>query len=402
MNGVVVLDVALVALLAAYAWSGWRQGFVSAALGMLGLVAGGVLAVRVVPGLAEDYGGIPRGSTASVLLLVGSAVVLAAAGQVVMLALAHRIGRALDVPGFRVVDSALGLVAVLVTSVLVVWVIAGSLVAGGPPGVRSLVGRSAVVSAVDDIVPGSAQRLVDGVVRALDREGFPRVFEGSAQEPIQAVPAPDPELTRDPDVQRALDSVVHLRAEAPSCGRAQVGTGWVLAPGRVATNAHVVAGSDVVAVRIRDEGPTLDGRIVAIDPARDVAVLDVPGLDAPELDRGSPLAAGDDAVVAGFPLDDGLWVGGARVRAVLDARGTDIYRQPGVNREVYSLRAQVRRGASGGPMLDTGGRVVGMVFATSRDDPDTGYALTLAEMAPVLRDGASARAEVDSGACSVA
>lgn len=401
MNGVVALDVGLVALLAAYAWSGWRQGFVSAVLGAIGLIGGASLAVRVVPGLAQEQWGIERGSTASVLLLVGSALVLAITGQLLMVALARRIRDAVDAPGFRVLDSALGLVAVLVTSVLVLWVVAGALAAGGPPGIRSVVSRSSVVAAVDDVVPRSADRLVDAVIRALDREGFPRVFDGVRQEPILAVPPPDAALARDPDVRRALDSVVHLRADAPACGRAQVGTGWVLSPGRVATNAHVVAGSDSVAVRVRDRGPTLRGRVVAIDAARDVAVLDVPGLSAPALDRGSPLVAGDGGVIAGFPLDDGLWVGGARVRAVLEASGTDIYQHPGVTREVYSLRAQVRRGASGGPLLDSAGRVVGMVFATSRDDPATGYALTLAEMGPVLRDGSAASSAVPTGACSV-
>ena len=89
------------------------------------------------------------------------------------------------------------------------------------------------------------------------------------------------------------------------------------------------------------------------------------------------------------------------MRAVLEASGTDIYQHPGVTREVYSLRAQVRRGASGGPLLDSAGRVVGMVFATSRDDPATGYALTLAEMGPVLRDGSAASSAVPTGACSV-
>ena len=106
------------------------------------------------------------------------------------------------------------------------------------------------------------------------------------------------------------------------------------------------------------------------------------------------------AVVAGFPGDDGLWVGGARVRDVLTAQGADIYGNPGVVREVYSLRAQVRRGASGGPVLDPSGAVVGMVFATSLDDPDTGYALTLDEISAVLAQGSVTSAPVATGQCT--
>jgi S1-C subfamily serine protease len=179
-----------------------------------------------------------------------------------------------------------------------------------------------------------------------------------------------------------------------------VGSGWVLSPGRVVTNAHVVAGADTVRVRVRDTGRERDARVVAFDPRRDVAVLDVPGLDAGRLTQGAPLDSGDAAVVAGFPGDDGLWVGAARVRGTLTARGEDIYGRTGVVREIYSLRAQVRRGASGGPVLDQQGRVVGMVFATSLDDPDTGYALTLEELAPVLQRGTTATDRVGTGDCA--
>ena len=85
------------------------------------------------------------------------------------------------------------------------------------------------------------------------------------------------------------------------------------------------------------------------------------------------------------------------MRSTLTARGADIYGSPGVVREVYSLRAQVRRGASGGPVLDPNGAVVGMVFATSLDDPDTGYALTLREISPVVRLASSSA--VSTGTC---
>ncbi len=103
--------------------------------------------------------------------------------------------------------------------------------------------------------------------------------------------------------------------------------------------------------------------------------------------------------MAGFPGDQGLSVGAARVRDVLRARGADIYGTLDVTREIYSLRAEVRRGASGGPVLDRRGDVVGMVFATSLDDAETGYALTLDEIAPVLRRGELGSRPVSTGRC---
>jgi S1-C subfamily serine protease len=160
-----------------------------------------------------------------------------------------------------------------------------------------------------------------------------------------------------------------------------------------------VAGADRVTVSVRGTGRERAARVVAFDPRRDVAVLDVGDLTAPVLGQGPPLDAGAAAALAGFPGDDGLWVGAARVRDVLRARGADIYGSATVSRQIYSLRAQVRRGASGGPVLDPRGEVVGMVFATSLDDPDTGYALTLDEVAPTLRLGAHATRTVSAGAC---
>jgi len=397
-----VLDVVLVALLGLYAWSGWRQGFVSAVLGLVGLVGGAFLALRFVPALLEDHLGVPRSTPMGVLALLGAVFAAAAVGQTLFLVLARRVRESVSAPGARAVDSALGLVAVLTASVLVVWVVAGAVRVGGPPGARELVAHSAVVTAVDEIVPPSAGRVVDEVTQALDRGGFPKVFEGLGPEPITPVQAPDPNLARDPRIAAALGSVVHVRAESRDCGQAQVGSGWVVSPRHVVTNAHVVAGAQGVVVSVRGTGRERVARVVAYDPERDVAVLDVPGLPAPALPQGDALSTGDAAVLAGFPGDAGLWVGPARVRGTLTASGQDVYGTSSVVRQIYSLRAQVRRGASGGPVLDPRGRVVGMVFATSLDDPDTGYALTLREIAPVLRSAQGASTAVATGACSAA
>lgn len=401
MTGSTVLDVVLVLVVLGYALSGWRQGIVTAALGLVGLVGGGLLAVRFAPDVIEQVSDLDLSTPVGTLVLVGVVLVVASLGQALVLALASPLRSRVRASRVRVVDSLLGAVAVLVVTVLVLWAVAGAVRAGGPPALRAAIARSLVVQAVDDVVPPSASRLVDGVTRALDRSGVPRVFEGLGPEPIASVPAPDRSLTEDPAVSRALRSVIHVRADAPRCDQVQVGSGWVLSRGRVVTNAHVVAGASRVRVDVGGTGPELDARVVLFDPDRDIAVLAVDRLRAPRLPLADDLARGDSAVLAGFPGDDGLWVGAARVRQVLEARGADIYGEPGAVRQIYSLRATVRQGASGGPMLDPDGEVVGMVFATSLDDADTGYALTLDEMAPVLREAAAADRTVGTGACAV-
>ena len=400
MSGAAGLDLLLVMLLLAYAWSGWRQGFVAALLGLTGLVGGAFLAVRVAPGLIEDHLGHSVGTSSGLLFLLLAVLVCAALGQALMLQIGRRLREAIDVPLARALDSALGSIAVLVAVALVMWVVASAVRVGGPSIARDLVERSTVARALDTLVPSSVDGLVEDVTDALDRQGFPRVFESDGPEPISSVDAPDPSVVDDPNVQRALRSVIHVRAESQTCDRAQIGSGWVVSPGRVATNAHVVAGADRVRVRVGDRGLERPARVVGFDPRRDVAVLAVEGLEAPALQVGAPLEAGAAAVVAGFPGDEGLWVDGARVRDVITARGADIYSTSSVVREVYSLRAQVRRGASGGPLLDPTGSVVGMIFATSLDDPDTGYALTLDEISGVLAQGGPTSAPVSTGRCT--
>ncbi|WP_392543285.1 MarP family serine protease [Oryzobacter telluris] len=400
MTGSTVLDLALLVVLVGYAATGWRQGVVAAVLGLVGLVGGAFLAIRYAPELLEDHAGVEVGTTAGALALVGSVFIGAAVGQALLLVVGRRLREAVQAPVARALDSFLGLVAVLCAAVLVVWVVAGAVRHGGPPQLRSLVARSTVVTTIDKVVPSSAGRLVDGVTKALDAGGFPRVFEGLGPEPIPPVAAPDRALVDDPDIDKALGSVIHVRADSGSCDRAQVGSGWVVGPGRVATNAHVVAGADQVTVSVKGTGRDRAARVVAFDPRRDVAVLEVPGLPSPALSRGRELGPGDPAVIAGFPGDAGLTVRSARVRATLTAQGADIYGRQGVTREIYSLRAVVRSGASGGPVFDPDGEVVGMVFATSLDDPDTGYALTLDEIRPVLQRGLSASSAVSTGPCA--
>lgn len=139
--------------------------------------------------------------------------------------------------------------------------------------------------------------------------------------------------------------------------------------------------------------------MVVYDPRRDVAVLAVRGLHRRALQFGRSAARGDSAVVAGYPLDGPFTVVPARIRAEQRVRGPDIYQNRTVVRQVYSLRAHVRSGNSGGPLLSPNGRVLGVVFAAAADDPDTGFALTAAEVAPDARAGRTATAPVSTQTC---
>jgi S1-C subfamily serine protease len=332
------------------------------------------------------------------LVLVVGVFGFAALGQGIAVAIGARMRSVLrDAPG-RMADSVLGAVAALLAVSVLVWFLAGAVRSGTQSPLAKAIGTSRIVSTIDRFVPPQTARLFAGFQSVLDREGFPRVFEGIRAEPIAPIAPPSDQKAFGAPVTRASESIVKITGVAASCNREQEGSGWVVAPERVVTNAHVVAGTATDHVRIQGTGRSYDARVVVFDPNRDLAVLSVPGLPAPASKQGPRLKRSDGAIVAGFPLNGPFRLDSARVRDKLTATGSDIYGNPGVSRDIYSLYARVQPGNSGGPLLSPSGAVVGIVFARSLDDDQTGYALTLDEARPVLNVAGSS-SPVSTGGC---
>lgn len=396
---VVLLDLLLLLLLAWQFVNGWRRGLTGTLLSILGLLAGAALGIAILPLLPMDSGFLGQHP----LVRVAFAVVLLS----VLVSLGHQLGAAAairlrtDSSGRlhrSLVGSALGAVLSLSVTALLVWAV-GVAVRGIPvTPITSAIGHSSVLRTIDRVMPSGASRAFLPLQQALDRQGFPRVFDGIGVERILQVQAPDPAVAAGPGVRAASASVLKVTAAGARCATSQEGSGWVVRPGLVVTNAHVVAGSDTVRVEDR-RGRRWSGRVVEFDPGRDIAVIRVTGLPLTALAQGAALTRGDDAVVAGYPLNGPFDVEPVRVRETLTARGADIYGSPGVTRDIYAVRGTVRPGNSGGPLLTASGRVVGVVFAKSTDDPSTGYVLTMGEVRPVLSDVTDSSRSVPTGAC---
>jgi S1-C subfamily serine protease len=372
-----VIDLILLAVVVSYAISGYRQGLAVGALSLGGFLVGALVAMTIVPPMAE---GLDEGIQRSFVVLV-CVLLFAWLGQLGGAVLGARLRQHLTVRPAQVADHVLGLVAGVVAVLLVLWFVGGALRGSPAPNVNRAVSSSKVLAAVDRFMPGDLDNLAENFRRAVAGTQFPRVFAGVAPEQILPVPSPDRNAISAEVVGRAERSIVKIMGDAEQCGRGQEGSGVVVGPQRVATNAHVVAGVSAPTVQVGGVGPKLSARVVLFDPERDLAVLAVPELTAPAL----PLAAGDlghgdDAVVAGFPHNGPLLATAARVRAVLQATGEDIYGKAGVQRGVYSLYAKVEPGNSGGPLISGDGKLAGIVFAKSLDDSATGYALTISEV----------------------
>ena len=395
-----VLDIVLVVMLLLYALTGYRQGILLSTLSLVGFLGGGALGMWLLPSVLANVDWVMAHEVIRVVVLVVLVFMCASVGQAIAVPVGSRLrSRVRGRPG-RAADAALGAVATVIAVSLLVWFVAGAVRGAAPGALGRAIGESRVLATIDTVVPPAAGQLFAGFRSLLDRNGIPKVFGGLSPEPIQPVEPPSSTTGSTPAVQAASRSVVRVTGIAEACQRGQEGSGWVVAPGKVVTNAHVVAGMRQASVQVQGVGREYAASIVLFDPQRDLAVLSVGGLSAAPLRQGGALSPGDEAVVAGFPLDGPYRLDAARLRRTIAATGSDIYGQPGVTRQIYSLYTRVEPGNSGGPLLDPQGQVVGVVFAKSLDDATTGYALTLAEARPVLDAALSASQPVSTGGCS--
>ena len=392
-----MIDIVLLLIMLGYAISGFRQGLLVGALSLGGFVGGAVLAMFVAPQL---LGRMQPGPQRSIVVLL--AVILTAwIGQFIGALLGGRLREAVPKGPVAFADHLVGAVAGVVAVALVLWFVAGAVRGGPSPVLSRTVASSKVIQAIDKLVPSQFVGVADTFRAAVGGTTFPRVFAGVGPENILPVHAPDPAMLDTPAVGKAQRSVVKITGEATSCGRGQEGSGTVIAPDRVVTNAHVVAGVTNPRVQIGGVGRRYPARVVAFDSRRDLAILAVPGLPAKPLTFGPEnLGRGDSAVVVGYPNDGPFRASAARVRSTIQASGEDIYGRPGTVRQVYSLFVTVQPGNSGGPVLDAKGEVVGVVFARSLDDANTGYALTLDETRSTILAGEQQSTPVSSGGCA--
>lgn len=391
-------DFALLVFAVLAAAAGWSQGLVAGASTIVGFVVGAALGRFIGPPLADIVveQGIATEAGASgmaMLLPLILGVAFACGGGWTGAALRTAIGDGLG----RVADAFGGALTGAVAFFLIVWLIAGWVRTTPLVAPNEAVAESRVVSALDRLAPVSSAEAVGAISQALAANGFPQVFAEDTEQ-IRSVGEPDPAMI---EVGRAAeDRTVKVTTTASRCSALQSGSGWVFDGDLVMTNAHVVSGSTSRIVQVGGAGQPYAADLVLLDPARDIAVLRVPDLEAEPLEQGQALSADDDAVVVGYPENGPYTISPARVRETVTARGLDIYDDAEVVREVYALRAVVRSGNSGGPVLDSSGRAVGMVFARSGEDAETGYALTLAELEEALALGRSAEEPVPVGGCT--
>ena len=388
-----LLDWMLLLLVAAYALSGYWQGFVTGAFATAGLLLGGLFGIWVTPLALGDANPSIWVSLGALFIVILSATL----GQAFLQYAGARIRDKITWQPVRAVDAVGGSVLSACAVLLVAWAL-GVAVSGSKIGpVTSVVRESTVLAEVDSVLPDRAYQLLRSFNDVVGNSFFPQYLEPFAPERIVSVKPPDKGIARDPDVERAGESVLKIHGNN-DCGRGVEGTGFLISADRLMTNAHVVAGVDDPEVLVGDE--SLDADVVYYNSDLDVAVLRVSGVNRDHLVFNKDATAGDSGAILGYPQDGPFDVQPARIRAEQRLRSGNIYGQGSVIREVFSLRGLIRPGNSGGPLVNSKGQVTGVIFAASVTDSDTGYALTADAVSEAAFKGLNSNDEVSTGDCA--
>jgi S1-C subfamily serine protease len=396
-----LLDLVLIALVAAFAVAGYRQGFIIGVLSLtgfvLGVAGGAYIAPRISHALAKS---LQWQAFVAILVVFAAAVV----GMLIASWLGVAVRSRLTGRPATVVDS-LGGAAVNIAAVLIVaWLIGSFLVNAQFPAISRQVNNSALLRTVDTVMPRGTLYLpfFPGLRNLLSNGLYSQVFSAIGAEDSLSLAAPSPAVLNSPALKRDEQSIVKIVGRAPSCSPQieQIeGSGFVISPQHVLTNAHVVAGVTEDLNVFLPNGGELPAQVVLYDPQRDLAVLYVPGLSAPPLKLAGRASNGTSAIVAGYPHDGSFSAVPARIGFTIQASGPNIYATEQVDRHIYPIKAKVRPGNSGGPLLARDGQVYGVVFAASTAYPDIGYALTSGEVRGDAEAGSQATADVSTEGC---
>jgi S1-C subfamily serine protease len=293
------------------------------------------------------------------------------------------------------VDSILGLGVAVIATLLVAWLLASTLADTSSLTLNASIANSRIIRSLDGVLPAPPS-VFSRVQNFLSSEGFPPVFAQLA--PITAGPVTLPGNAQlESAVAHAGLSTVKI--VGTGCGQIQEGSGFVVAPDLVVTNAHVVAG--IPEPVVEDGSGSHSTTVVSFDPSYDLAVLRVVDLGDPALSLdSSSVSRGAQAAVLGYPEGGPFTVVPAGVMDEFQAQGRDIYGQGLTEREVYEIQAVVRPGNSGGPLVEPDGDVIGVVFSRSTTNSDVGYALTSPGVLAGVQRAKGLTADVGTGPCT--
>jgi S1-C subfamily serine protease len=387
-----LLDLILVALAAAFAVAGYRQGFIVGVLSFIGFLGGAAVGAIFSPSIAHT---VVHGQNQQALVAIVVVFIAAMIGQLGASLAGAAVRARVTWRSAALVDAAGGAAVSVLSVLLIAWFIGSAMVNAPFPAVAKQVNQSLVLRTVDRFMPGATRMMFSHFRQLLASGPYTQVFGALGAEQALTVASPNPNVVDSPGLLQDKPSIVKIIGTAPSCNHRLEGSGFVITRDHVLTNAHVVAGV-TQGPEVMQNGHAFPAHVVLFDPQRDVAVLYVPGLPARPLHFKAHAHRGSSAIVAGYPLDQSFTAVPARIGSASAATAPNIYQTNIVTRQIYSIKALVRPGNSGGPLVAPNGLVYGVVFAAAVGTKDVGYALTAGEVGPDVRAGEAATSPVST------
>ncbi|MDP9330336.1 MAG: MarP family serine protease [Actinomycetota bacterium] len=385
-----LLDVLLVLMLILAGISGFRRGVALQLLSFGGLLVGLALGAVIATPLAT----LLESSAAQAWIAAITVLAAAIGGDWLGWWVGVKARTRARASRHRRFDPPGGVALSIVASLLAIWFVGLNLVSGPSPFVARQISGSAIVRALDDLLPPPPSFLAE--VRGFFNEfGYPDVFTGIPPAPAEPVQPPDRT-----QAQHAFDAADQstVRIVGQTCDHIEEGSGFVVATSYVVTAAHVVAGMREPQVQ-EQQGESQPATVVLFDPDLDLAVLLVSGTPPPLELANATVGRGAVGAVLGYPQGGALVGDDAAVRARITAVGRDIYENGEVSRELYELQAKVQPGDSGGPFVLVDGTVAGMVLGASGADLAISYAVTSTQIMPEVNRAIGGTRSVSTGAC---
>ena len=380
-------DVAILAMMATSVVGGYRLGLLVGGTSWVFLLQALVLSTLVLPPVVSVLGGSSPGAR----LLIGVLFFAGAGfcGHTLGRLLGARFRRDLPLGSYLRADRPAGAVVAPMAVLVGLWLLVLPFLSGASGYPARMARHSAIARSIERVFP-DAPDTSQALSRLAGPAASPQVFGGLVPSLDTGPPPTDPGLSPEV-VARVLASTV--KVEVVACRSERDGSGFTAGPDLVVTNAHVVAGQSRPTV-VRSDGRRLPAVVAVFDPQRDLAVLRVPNLGRPPL----PTAEGKvGTTVAVFGHPDGqaaVRVAPAAIRQQVNALGRDLYSLNVTRRNVFVLAAHLHPGDSGAGLVNQAGEVVGVAFAIAPDNESTAYALSMAELLPVLEQGAAGQADV--------
>jgi S1-C subfamily serine protease len=394
------IDIFIAAAFLIFGWIGFRRGILRTILSIIGLIVGGAAGAIATPSIQSlisnnAFGFKPTIGLTSIILGASLGMFLfGVLGSFLRVVL-------LPFPFMKTIDSLIGFGLAIIAVASISSTLSSAAQVIPNKTVNNLFSQSQLISQIDQYLPARLKDAAQKIQNVITDSPLPEVFKSLVESRITPTQL-ETDVAIPEIVTKSVASTVRIDGIAESCSAAMVGTGFIVSPERVITNAHVVAGVKEPVITLFNSQTQLGGRVIAIDRKKDIAIIFVPGLTGEKLTFIGPVTPNEIGFVVGYPNGGNLRTMPVSVTSEFESIGTDIDGNGETRREVIVFGGDVKPGNSGGPLLNDQGQVLGVVFAADAENKNTGYALAPSEVAKLVSETSSVMQAIETGECAKA